>query len=212
MRQDETVLRGGKVIRVHGIPPGECWRNYAASGTVSIVVRLAGPRTAAIAISRAPTAITLAIPNAVPYPAVTAWLTAACDGTIPRRSFFVTVAAIVPSTARPIEPPSCCPTFSNAELIPDSPAPMPVTATIVVVTKINPRPKASAIIGARTPETYPEDSLMRERPNSPRAPASAPIVIGARAPMRPTRRDATCAPTTTPTVIGRNARPAFNGL
>src|SRR5437870_8219712 len=46
--------------------------------------------------------------------------------------------------------------------------------TTLFRSKIKPSPKASAISGASTPETYPEDSLIRERPKSPMAPASAP--------------------------------------
>ena len=92
------------------------------------------------------------IANALRYPAVNAWLISAGIGVRIASWFLVTVAAIVPRTAIPIEPPSCWPTFRRAELNPDSLGETPATATIVVDTKISPRPNEIASTGPSTPE------------------------------------------------------------
>ena len=53
------------------------------------------------------------------------------------------VAAAVARTARPMEPPTCWPTFSVADAIPASVSRTPVTAVMVMGTKMNPTPRAA---------------------------------------------------------------------
>ncbi len=91
-----------------------------------------------------------AISNAMAYPAVSPLLRAARVRGPFRNWLVVTVAATVPSTAMPSEPPSCRPTFSSAEAIPDSSAVTPEIAVMLVDTKTPPRPMARTTSGPST--------------------------------------------------------------
>jgi len=124
----------------------------------------------------------------------------------------VAVAAIVPRSAIPIDPPICCPTLRRAEARPDSAGVEPETAISVSGTKMLPSPTAISNMGPTRPVRYVVWSLICDSQKRPPATSSGPIVMNGRVPNRPTSRATTCAVMMMAAVNGRNATPATSGL
>src|SRR6478609_1137030 len=119
-------------------------------------------------------------------------------------------AATVASTDRPIEPPTCWPTFSSADASPASVGATFDTAVLVSGTKTNDRPAAMSIIAGNRPPQYVVVAVTRENRNSATVANATPPVIRIFGPDLGMIWLANPDPTTITAQNGRNATPAFN--
>src|SRR6201997_4244654 len=158
----------------------------------------------------------------LPNPKASAWLLIAvwaavdrCAPLVAAMADFVFDAtadhATVPSIARPIDPPTCCPVLSSDDATPVSLFGTFASATSDSGTNVSPIPRPVSIIGPSRPPAYELCSVTRDSQNMPTAASSGPPVISGRAPIRATSCEESAAPTTIMPTIGRYAIPERTG-